>query len=50
MISTAVESSGAITCTRADPGPDVMRRTAHSAGTFSATRPSTRSVIGTEVA
>ena len=39
-------SDGETTCTRAEPGPDVMRWTAQSAGTSTATRPSTNSVSG----
>ena len=45
MCTTTSASDGEMICTRADPGPDVMRSTGHWAGTVIPTRPSTNSVI-----
>lgn len=39
-------SAGEVTCTRAEPGPETTRCVDQSAGIVSATRPSTRSVVG----
>src|SRR6516165_5779055 len=40
------ESDGDVTCTRAEPGPATTRCVGQSPGTVSATRPSTRNVVG----